>query len=403
MVPIILILNSRSVLLQVTYLLKQDGQPLVWGEFSLEEIRRLIAAGTSSKSATNAGASPKSATKVRASTPALPSNSNSWRRLRLTSSSRSSNDVEIVVATSLEASADGIDQNPFPGSSGCDFLPQYRIWTREDSLPPCGAASEGESVIPPLVGRKSAASSSYAEPTAAPGTARRATGTTGSTTTHCWGAMTIKKGLLFDLPLALTWISCICRERQLVVIGITTWVIRPVERAELAAPKAAVVGRGRGVYFSTNQKRFLFLIHSSVFDWSDPPKSRFGEKSRPTDRWTGAASLAAQPLLYSVLKLMGNPYNSGSKKGLIDSSISKCPIHSFCLSRLFLLRLPLCHRLAEIRVVSKKTGFEDTFQSDTSASALGLSNSKRRHVADSSVEAALKVFRKLVGVRSSRT
>lgn len=100
---------------------------------------------------------------------------------------------------------------------------------------------------------------------------------------------------------------------------------------------------------------------------------------------------------------MGNPYNSGSKKGLIDSSISKCPIHSFCLSRLFLLRLPLCHRLAEIRVVSKKTGFEDTFQSDTSASALGLSNSKRRHVADSSVEAALKVFRKLVGVRSSRT
>ena len=76
------------------YLLKQDGQPLVWGEFSLEEIRD-IAAGTSSKSATNAGASPKSATKVRASTPALPSNSNSWRRLRLTSSSRSSNDVEI--------------------------------------------------------------------------------------------------------------------------------------------------------------------------------------------------------------------------------------------------------------------------------------------------------------------
>lgn len=56
-----------------------------------------------------------------------------------------------MVATSLEASADGIDQNPFPGSSGCDFLPQYRIWTREDSLPPCGAASEGESVIPPLV------------------------------------------------------------------------------------------------------------------------------------------------------------------------------------------------------------------------------------------------------------
>lgn len=38
--------------------------------------------------------------------------------------------------------------------------------------------------------------------------------------------MTIKKGLLFDLPLALTWISCICRERQLVVIGITTWVVR---------------------------------------------------------------------------------------------------------------------------------------------------------------------------------
>lgn len=41
------------------YLLKQDGQPLVWGEFSLEKIRDIAA-----------GASPKSATKVRTSTPA---------------------------------------------------------------------------------------------------------------------------------------------------------------------------------------------------------------------------------------------------------------------------------------------------------------------------------------------
>lgn len=41
------------------YLLKQDGQPLVWGEFSLDEIRDIAV-----------GASPKSATKVRTSTPA---------------------------------------------------------------------------------------------------------------------------------------------------------------------------------------------------------------------------------------------------------------------------------------------------------------------------------------------
>lgn len=41
------------------YLLKQDGQPLVWGEFSLDEIRDIAA-----------DASPKSATKVRTSTPA---------------------------------------------------------------------------------------------------------------------------------------------------------------------------------------------------------------------------------------------------------------------------------------------------------------------------------------------
>ncbi|GAA0175217.1 hypothetical protein LIER_28441 [Lithospermum erythrorhizon] len=76
--------------------------------------------------------------------------------------------------------------------------------------------------------------SSYVEPTAAPGIARRATGTTGSTTTHCWGAMTINKGL-FDLPLALTWISCICRERQLVVIGITTWVVRTSISSDLSS------------------------------------------------------------------------------------------------------------------------------------------------------------------------
>ncbi|KAL6513791.1 hypothetical protein OROMI_034518 [Orobanche minor] len=41
------------------YLLKQDGQPLVWGEFSLDEIRDIAA-----------GPSLKSATKVRTSTPA---------------------------------------------------------------------------------------------------------------------------------------------------------------------------------------------------------------------------------------------------------------------------------------------------------------------------------------------
>lgn len=66
----------------------------MWGKFSLEEIQDIVI-GTSSKSTTNASASPKSATKVRASTLALPSNSNLWRQLHLTSSSRSSNDVEI--------------------------------------------------------------------------------------------------------------------------------------------------------------------------------------------------------------------------------------------------------------------------------------------------------------------
>lgn len=195
-----------------------------------------------------------------------------------------------MVATSLEASADGIDQNPFRSrfirlrfSSPIPDLDEGRLiatlWgcirrrvcyspfsTTPNDLCLYYQDSEGYFIPDELdpkepfkgdksihglcpeesrnsccwlrglkrkgfctqskVGRKSAASSSYAEPTAAPGTARRATGTTGSTTTHCWGAMTIKKGLLFDLPLALTWISCICRERQLVVIGITIWIVR---------------------------------------------------------------------------------------------------------------------------------------------------------------------------------
>lgn len=52
--------------------------------------------------------------------------------------------------------------------------------------------------------------------------------------TVCWGAMTRNKGL-FDLPLALTWISCICRERQLVVIGITTWVVRTGISSDLSS------------------------------------------------------------------------------------------------------------------------------------------------------------------------
>ena len=42
----------------------------------------------------------------------------------------------VVAATFLDAIADGIDPNPFTSSSGCDSPPQYRIQTREDSLPP---------------------------------------------------------------------------------------------------------------------------------------------------------------------------------------------------------------------------------------------------------------------------